>query len=89
MHPIGQLTHISRSDGAPDPDGTLGIGQDRPDPITFLPLAVDTSDRLYDDFIRLIFLDDHRETSTLTKDFGDFRRNRISFDSFTLLVYLI
>ena len=35
----------------------------RPDPIAFLLLAVHTSDRLYDDFLRLIFFNDHRETS--------------------------
>ena len=44
VHPIGQLTHTRRSDGAFDPDGDLK----------------EVSDRLYDDSIRLIFLDDHR-----------------------------
>ena len=37
----------------------------RPDPIAFLSLSVDTSDRLYDDFLYLIFLYDHREESVL------------------------
>jgi hypothetical protein len=27
----------------------------RPDPIAFLQITVDTSDRLYDDFIQLLF----------------------------------
>jgi len=61
LHPIGQLTHTRRSDGAPDPDGALkeatrikirhyrNIYLNRPDPITYLPLAVETSFRLYDD----------------------------------------
>jgi hypothetical protein len=40
----------------------------RPDPIAFLSLAVDTSGRLYDDFIRLLFLHAHRETSTLVNE---------------------
>ena len=54
LHPIGQLTHTRRSDGAPDPDGGLkktvrikirqyrNIYLNRPDPIAFLPLTVDT-----------------------------------------------
>ncbi len=37
VNPIGQLTNIRRSDGAPEPDGVL----------------VDTSARIYDDFLRL------------------------------------
>ena len=39
-----------------------------PDPIAFIPLAVDTTGRLYDDFIRLLFFDSHREASVLTND---------------------
>ena len=34
-----------------------------PDPNDFIPLAVDTTDRLYEDFIRLLFLYAHREAS--------------------------
>ncbi len=68
VHPIGQLTNIRRSDGAPEPDGTLRVAPrkkilhyrqlyiDRPDPIAFMPLAVDTSGRIYDGFLRLLFL---------------------------------
>ena len=41
---------------------------DRPEPITFMPVAVDTSGRIYDDFLRLLFLDTHREASALTND---------------------
>ncbi len=64
---------------APDPGGALKeavrikIRQYRqlylniPDPIVFLPLAVDTSDRLYDEFVRLLFLHAHRETSALAR----------------------
>ena len=77
LHPIGQLTQTRRSDGAPDPNGALkgevrikirhyrNLCVNRPDPIVFLPLTVDTSDRLYDDFIRLFSLHTHRETSPL------------------------
>ena len=74
---MGQLTNTIRSDGAPDPDGTLkevvrikirhyrNIYLNHPDPITFIPLPVDTTGRLHDEFIRLLFL--HvREESTLT-----------------------
>ncbi len=40
----------------------------RPDPIDFLPATVDTTGRLYDDFIRLLFLHTHLECSTLTNE---------------------
>jgi hypothetical protein len=33
-----------------------------------MPVAVDTSDRIYDDFLRLLFLHDHREASALAND---------------------
>ena len=51
LHPMGQLTNTSRSDGAPDPDGTLkatvrikirhylNLYLNRPDPIDFIPLS--------------------------------------------------
>jgi hypothetical protein len=80
LHPIGQLTHTRRSGSAPDPDGVIqdavrikirhyrNIYLNRPDPIVFLSLAVDTSDRLYDDFICLIFLHGHREASALINE---------------------
>ena len=38
---------------------------DKPDPIVFLPVAVSTSGRVYDDFVRLLFLHVHREASIL------------------------
>jgi hypothetical protein len=70
LHHFGQLTHTRRPDGTPDPDGALkeaatitirhrNIYLSRPDPIAFLPLAVDTSGRLHDDFISLLFLHAH------------------------------
>jgi hypothetical protein len=40
----------------------------RSDPVVFIPLAVDTSDLIYDDFNRLLFLHDHRETSVLANE---------------------
>jgi hypothetical protein len=40
----------------------------RPDPIAFLPVTVDTSDHVYDDFSRLLFLHAHREASVLTNE---------------------
>ncbi len=40
----------------------------RPDPIVFLPAAVDTTVRLYDNFSRLLFLHTHRETWVLTNE---------------------
>ena len=41
---------------------------DRPDPIAFMPVAVDTSGRVYDDFNRLLFLHTHRESSALANE---------------------
>ena len=64
--------HTSHSDGVPDPDGSLkdttrikirhyhNVYLNRPDPIAFVPLAVDTTGLLYDDFIRLLFLHPHQ-----------------------------
>jgi hypothetical protein len=40
----------------------------RPDPIAFMPLPVDTSGRIYDDFLRLLFLHAHREASALANE---------------------
>ena len=80
VHPIGQLTHTRRSDGAPEPDGVLKtvarakiihyrqLYLNRPDPIAFMPVAVDTSGRIYDDFSRLLLLHAHREASGLANE---------------------
>jgi hypothetical protein len=80
VHTTGQLTNKTRSDDSPEVDGTLRevsrkkilhyhqLYMNRPDPITFLPTAVDTTGRLYDDFSRLLFLNTHREVSTLTNE---------------------
>ena len=58
LHPMGQLTNTRRSDGAPEPDGALkevvrihiryyrNVYLNRPDPIVFIPLSVDTTGRL-------------------------------------------
>ena len=39
-----------------------------PDPIAFIPLAVDTTGRMYDEFIRLLFLHAHREALALDNE---------------------
>ena len=64
---MGQLTNTRRSDGAPDPDAAFkevsrikirhfrNLYLNHPDPIAFIPLAVDTTGRMYDEFIRLLF----------------------------------
>jgi hypothetical protein len=45
-----------------------------------MPVAVDPSDRIYDDFLRLLFLDAHREASALPNDIpGGIRQ--LSFSS--------
>jgi hypothetical protein len=40
-----------------------GIIVDKHHPIIFMPVAVNTSGRVYDDFVRLIFWHAHREAS--------------------------
>ena len=68
LHPMGQLTKTRHSDGAPDPDGVLNevvrikiryyrnVYLNHPDPIAFIPWAVEPTGRLYEEFIRLLFL---------------------------------
>ncbi len=77
VHTTGQLTNTRSSDDAPELDGALRevvrkkilhyrqLYINRPDPIVFLPTAVDTTGRLYDDFSRLLFLHTHREVSII------------------------
>jgi hypothetical protein len=64
----------------PEPDGVIKtvarktirhyrqLYVDHPDPIAFMPVAVDTSGSIYDDFLRLLFLHAHREASGLAND---------------------
>ncbi len=40
----------------------------RPEPIAFMPVAVDTAGRIYEDFSRLLFLHTHRESSDLANE---------------------
>ncbi len=73
VHTSGQMTNTRCSDGTPELDGVLRevarkkishyrqLYLNRPDPIAFLPVVVDTTGRLYDDFNRLLFLHAHRE----------------------------
>ena len=83
LHPMGQLTNTRRSDGVPDPDGALkevtrikirhyrNVDLNHPDPITVIPLTVDTTERLYDEFIRHVFLHVHREASALANELSE------------------
>ena len=43
----------------------------RPDPIAFIPFAVDTTGHLYDEFIRLLFLHAHCEASALPNELSE------------------
>ena len=40
----------------------------RPEPIAFMPVAVDTAGRIYEDFSRLLFLHAHCEASALANE---------------------
>ena len=80
---MGQLTNTRSSDGSPDPNGDLkvvarikiryyrNVYLNRPDPIAFIPLTVDTTGLLYDEFIRSLFLHTHREESVLTNELSE------------------
>jgi hypothetical protein len=80
MSSLGQLTHTRRTDGVPEPDGVLKtvvrvkirhyrqLYINLPEPIAFIPVVVDTSDRIYEDFSRLLFLHTHREASALANE---------------------
>ncbi len=74
MHTIGHLTGVSEPDGVlrvVDRKKVLHYRQlyiDLPEPISFFPVTVDTSDHIYDDFSRLLFLHPNRESSDLTKE---------------------
>jgi hypothetical protein len=77
---LGQLTHTRRTDGAPEPDTALRtvarakirhyrqLYINRPEPIAFMPVTVDTVGRIYEDFSRLLFLYAHREASALANE---------------------
>jgi hypothetical protein len=60
---------------------------DLPELIAFLPVAVDTSDRVYDDFSRLLFLYTNCEASDLTNEIPEesdqFRFLRATFGRVT------
>ncbi len=87
VHPSGQLTNIRRSDGDPEPDGSLKVVVrkkiihyhqlylDHPEPISFIPVGVDTSGHIYDDFLRFLFLPAHREELTSGSSGFDFGEN--------------
>jgi hypothetical protein len=75
VYSTGQLTHTRRSDGLGETDGDLRVVVwkkilhyrqlyiNRPHPIVFMSVVVDTSGHIYDDFSRLLFLHGNRETS--------------------------
>jgi hypothetical protein len=44
------------------------IYTDSPDPIVFLPITVSTSGHVFEDFVRLFFLHEYRETSILAAE---------------------
>jgi hypothetical protein len=58
------------------------IYTDRPDPIVFLSIAASTSGRVYEDFPRLLFLHEYRESSIfageLPEESEQFRFFRVS-----------
>ena len=47
----------------------MGQGDEKTLPVSFIPLPVDTTGWLYDEFIRLLFLHGHRESLVLVNEF--------------------
>ena len=94
----GTLTQRVSSTGAPQQDGVLRnvvikkishyrqLYEDQTDPVIFLTVTMNTSGRVYDDFVCLIFWYAHRESSILVREFP---RNLISFAFFELHVWRI
>ena len=80
MSSLGQLTHTRRTDGVPETDGALRtvtrakihhyrqLYINRPEPIAFMTVSVDTTGRIYEDFSRLLLLHTHREVSALSNE---------------------
>jgi hypothetical protein len=80
---MDQLTNTRSSDGTPDPDGKLkevsrikirhyrNLYLNRPDPIDFIPLDVDTTRHLYDELIRLLLFHTHRDSSDLVNELSE------------------
>ena len=62
------LTHTRFGHSSVHPIHYRQLYLNRPDPIAFIPVVVDTSGRIYDDFSRLLFLHTHREASTLPNE---------------------
>ena len=108
QHTNGALTHRLPSTGGPQSDGSLNkaarmkirhyrqIYVDRPDPIVFLTITVNTSGRVYEDFPRLFFLHVYREVSILTgelpeesEQFRFFRVSRLCNLRVECLLFLI
>ena len=58
---------------------------DKPDPVIFLPVAMNTSGHIYEDFVRLLFLHTHREVSILS---GELPEESDQFRFFEFQVYL-
>jgi hypothetical protein len=64
----------------------LYIDAETEKPIAFMPVAVHKSGRIYDDFLRLLFLHAHREASALDNDIPE---ESVTFVFFARRVYLI
>ena len=94
FHSRVQPDHMRQ--GQIDPDGTLHLSSStevrhhrsvyvsRSDPITFIPIVVNTSGRLYPDFI-LLFLQTHRDVSALANELPE-KSDHASCDPARLLL---
>ena len=97
MDSLGQLTHTRRSDGEPETDGALRtvtrkkilhfrqLYINRPEPIAFMPVAVDTT--VFMTILVAYFF--CTLTGNLHLWLTRYRRNRSNFDFFGRLVMQI
>jgi hypothetical protein len=92
LHTNGQLTHCLRSTGTPQSDDALNNAAriknnhyrqkyaELPEPVVFMTVTTSTSGRMNEEFLRLMFLHVHRDTSALAgelpEESAQFRFNR-------------
>ena len=100
-HSACKRSSHSQVAGVPQSDGVLNntvriqirdyrqIYTDSPDPIAFLPVFVNTSGRVYDDFTRLFFLHTHREASILSGELPEESEQFRFLRTFTSLFELL
>jgi hypothetical protein len=83
LHTNGKFTDCFRSTGAPQSDVDLNNAariknnhylqnyDELPEPVVFMTVAAGTSGRIYEEFLRLLFLHANREASALAGELSE------------------